>query len=189
MGVLNRTVLGLLGFLLLAAGAFVVCARFGVLPRPRAGEGLVAGTGLPPTWVWSVVAAAAVVVGLLALGWLAAQVPRGPRSRTWPVGSWSEHGRTHLTTATALAPLLEELRGFPGVRSAGGDLRGDPPGVLLVLSLVVERTCDPGEVRGMLVSRALPRLRGALELDDLPTAVEFRFATSTPGRGRRGRVV
>jgi hypothetical protein len=184
VGALNRTVLGLIGLLLLAAGALVVCAGFGVLPWPRADTGLVAGTGLPPTWVWSVVAAAAVVVGLLALGWLAAQVPRGPRSRAWPVGSWSEHGRTHLTTATALAPLLEELRAFPGVRSAGGELRGDPPGVLLVLALVVERTCDPGEIRGMLVSRALPRLRGALELEDLPTAVELRFTAPEPGRGR-----
>ncbi|SFW70882.1 hypothetical protein [Amycolatopsis australiensis] len=65
---LNRTLLGLLGVSLLAAGGFALATHFRRLAVADPAAPLVPGTAAPPTWVWYVTAAVAVVLGLLACG-------------------------------------------------------------------------------------------------------------------------
>lgn len=179
---LNRAVLAVTGLLLLAACAFGLATRFALLDVLAPDAPLVPGDAPPPTWVWWVTSAGGVVLGLLAFRWLVAQADRAPKTRTWRFDTNGDTGagRTELATGTAIAPLLAETETYPGVRAARGALAGtrDEPSLALVIS--TDRDGEPGAIRHALVTRGLPRLRQALDLDELPTTVEFRF-TDKPG--------
>ncbi|MEV8444081.1 alkaline shock response membrane anchor protein AmaP [Actinosynnema sp. NPDC051121] len=180
---LNRAVLALTGLLLLAAGGFALATRFALLDLLAPDAPLVPGDAPPPTWVWWAVAAGAVVLGLLAVRWLAAQADRTPKTRTWrsDTGGSSDTsgsatgGRTELAAGTAVAPLLAEIETYPGVHAAHGTLAGIRDEPRLALVVTTDQDGEPGAIRHALVTRGLPRLRQALDLDELPTAVEFRF--------------
>lgn len=177
---LNRTLLAILGLLLLAAGAIPAAIRFHWLPTLGADRPIVPGTALPPTWAWYATAAAGIVVALAGLRWLAAQLIRKPGNRTWRFET--DAGTTDLATTTAVAPFTEEVRGYPGVRTATASLTGprEAPQLLAVVS--VEQDGDPAEIRDRIRDEGVPRLRQALDLDDLPIQVELRFTTAAGSR-------
>ncbi|WP_290059068.1 alkaline shock response membrane anchor protein AmaP, partial [Amycolatopsis solani] len=121
---LNRTLLAAFGLLLIAAGAVPAAIRFHWLPALGADRPIVPGTELPPTWVLYVSAAAGIVVALAGLRWLAAQLVRKPAGRTWRFEADPDAGTTELATTAAVGPFTEELRGYPGVRTASASLTG-----------------------------------------------------------------
>lgn len=178
---LNRTLLAIAGLLLIAAGAIPAAIRFRWLPALGGDRPVVPGAALPPTWALYVAAAAGIVVALAGLRWLAAQLVRKPGSRTWRFDDGAA-GSTELATGTAVAPFTEEVRGYPGVRSATASLTGsrDHPELFAVLSL--EQDGDPAAIRDRIRDDGVPRLCQALDLDSLPTRVELRFTTSTGSR-------
>ncbi|WP_439657610.1 alkaline shock response membrane anchor protein AmaP [Lentzea sp. HUAS TT2] len=179
---LNRTLLGLFGTVLLAAGTFTVLTHFGRLTVLKPDSALVPATGTPPTWALYVTAAAAVVLGLLLLRWLLAQLSRKPKTRTWRFEADPGTGRTELAASTAIAPFIDEVRTYPGVAAAHATLAGthDTPAVALVVSAAQDG--DLTAIRHRLDTEGLPRLRQALDLDALPVTVEFRFSTKTGAR-------
>ncbi|MEU7788976.1 alkaline shock response membrane anchor protein AmaP [Amycolatopsis sp. NPDC049159] len=181
---LNRLLLGLFGLVLLAAGGFAVATHFGRLGVLDPASPLVPGTAGPPTWVLYVAAASALVLGLLVLRWLLAQLARRPRTQIWRFETDPEHGRTELTADAAVVPFAEELRAYPGVHGARATLAGPrtDPGLALVIS--VAQDGDPARIRERVETEGLPRLRQALDLDELPVAVEFRFSSATGPRAR-----
>ncbi|GAA2660506.1 MULTISPECIES: alkaline shock response membrane anchor protein AmaP [Actinosynnema] len=176
---LNRAVLAVTGLLLLAAGGFALATRFAVLDVLAPDAPLVPGDALPPPWVWNVIAVAGTALGLLAVRWLVAQVARAPRSSLWRFDT-DGSGRTELAASTALAPLLAEAGAYPGVREARGVLTGAGNAPRLELVISTDRDGEPGAIRRALATGGLPRLRRALDLDRLPTTVEFRL-TGNPG--------
>ncbi len=179
---LNRTLLALIGLVLLAAGGFAVATHFGTLPVLAPDSPLVPGTGTPPTWALYAAAAVAIVLGLLLLRWLLAQPARKPKSHTWRFESDPGAGRTELAASTAIQPFLAEVTTYPGVHAAHATLAGtrENPAVALVLS--AEQNGDVTAIRDRIEAEGLPRLRQALDLDALPTAVEFRFSAKTGAR-------
>ncbi|MFJ8963292.1 alkaline shock response membrane anchor protein AmaP [Lentzea sp. NPDC102401] len=174
---LNRTTLATIGVALLAVGGFTLATHFRVLHLVDPSAPVVPGVDPPPTGALYATAGAAVLVGLLALHWLLAQVVRGPRSPTWREDT--DLGHTELSASTAVAPLAEELRGYPGVHDARATLTGPRDAPELALIIVIGQNTDPAAVRHQLEDEGLPRLRQALELDTVPTDIEFRFATVT----------
>ncbi|WP_410574788.1 alkaline shock response membrane anchor protein AmaP [Amycolatopsis sp. cmx-4-61] len=181
---LNRTLLGLVGLVLLATGGFAVATHFGKLTVLDPGAPLVPGTATPPTWAWYVVAAVALVVGLLLLRWLAAQLTRKPKTHTWRFETDPGRGRTELAASAAVAPFLAEVEAYPGVHTAHATLAGTHDAPVLALVLNAEQDGDPTEIRNRLDAHGLPRLRQALDLDALPVTVEFRFTPRTGARIR-----
>ncbi|MGW4057608.1 alkaline shock response membrane anchor protein AmaP [Amycolatopsis sp. NPDC004747] len=181
---LNRTLLTLIGLLLLAAGGFAVATHFGKLRLLAADTPLVPGTARPPGWVWYVVAASAVIAGLLLLRWLAAQLARTPKTHTWRFGTEPDRGTTELAPGTAVEPFLAEVRTYPGVHAAHATLTGSRDAPALVLVLGAEQDGELSTIRNRLDTHGLPRLRQALDLDTLPVTIEFRFTTSTGPRIR-----
>lgn len=179
---LNRVLLAVFGLLLMAAGAVPAAIRFRRPPVLGDDRPLVPGTALPPTWVLYVIAAAGIVVALAGLRWLAAQVARKPRARVWRFESDPDAGGTELATTAAVVPFAEELRDYPGVHAATASLAGtrDDPALVVVVS--VEQDGDPTEIRDRIRTEGVPRLCQALDLDNLPTRIEFRFTTSTGAR-------
>ncbi len=172
---MNRFVLGLLGLVGLIAGGAALAVHLGYVPLVDRDTALVPGTASPPTWVFVVTAAVAVVIALLCLRWLVAQVPRREVA-TW---RWAEEaGTTRVTTSTAAAPFAEEVTGYPGVLKADAALTG--PRTVPRLHLVVRAggDADLRDIRRRIDEEGLPRLRQALETPDLHATVEFRMTAS-----------
>ncbi|GAA3001125.1 alkaline shock response membrane anchor protein AmaP [Actinokineospora diospyrosa] len=170
---LNRALLAATGLLLLACAGFALGTRFAVLDVLPPDGHLLPGDPAPPTWVWYATAACGVVLGLLALRWLVAQVIREPKAHQWRFDT--DTGRTGLAASTATAPLLAETETYPGVLAARGTLAGTRANPALALVITTEQDAEPGAIRHALAARGVPRLRRALDLEDLPTTVEFRF--------------
>ncbi|QKV80300.1 alkaline shock response membrane anchor protein AmaP [Amycolatopsis sp. Hca4] len=179
---LNRTLLVIAGLLLIAAGAIPAAIRFHWLPALGGNRPIVPGTALPPTWVLSATAAAGIVVALAGLRWLAAQLIRKPAGRTWQFEADPGAGRTELATTVAIGPFTEELRGYPGVRTATASLTGSREHPELFAVVSVEQDGDPAAIRDRIRETGVPRLCQALDLDDLPTHVELRFTTAAGTR-------
>ncbi|MFC3453750.1 alkaline shock response membrane anchor protein AmaP [Amycolatopsis speibonae] len=177
---LNRTLLVLTGLVLLAGGVFAVATHFGRIPLIEPGSALVPGTALPPGWAWYAVAGGAVVVGLLTLRWLIAQPARKPKSRTWRFEQ--DTGRTALAASTAVEPFVAEVAAYPGVHAAHATLGGPQDAPILAVVLSAEQDGDLAAIRERVTEEGLPRLRQALDLDELPTTIEFRFSTKTGPR-------
>ena len=171
---LNRTLLAVLGLVLVAAGGAVLAVAAGVLRPPW--PGLVPSTRPVLTWVPWAGAGGAAVLGLLCLRWLVAQAARRPRTGTWELAADPAHGSTRLAADTATAPLVAELTGYPGVRSAGAWLTGGPGDPALTLVVTVDPDVSLAVVRERIGADALPRFRQALELAELPVTVRFQLA-------------
>jgi hypothetical protein len=173
---LNRTVLTLLGLLLLLAGAFVLLV------------GSSAATALPvaadarllpvhsdvPTWLPWAGAAAAVVVGLAALAWLVAQAVRVPPGANWQFADDPRTGVTLLNTATAAAPLAEEISTYPGVRAVTARLAGAHQRPVLHIRITVDDRASISDLRHRIDEVAIPRLVGALDLPALDADLILR---------------
>ncbi len=179
---LNRTLLILTGLVLLAAGLFAVGTHFGRIPLLGPDSALVPGTEPPPAWAWYVVAGVAVVAGLLALRWLVAQPVRKPKSRTWRFDQ--DAGQTSFAASTAVEPFAAEVADYPGVHSAHATLGGTQDAPVLAVVLSAEQHGDLAAIRERVTTEGLPRLRQALDLDELPMTIEFRFSAKAGSRIR-----
>lgn len=179
---LNRTMLALAGVLLMTTGAFALGTHFGILRVLDSGAPLVPGTERPPTWVFYAAAAAAVLFGLLALRWLVAQATRRLKTSTWELHQRPEQGITRLDADVATRPLIDEIEVIPGVDWASGSLSGHRQDAVLYLVVGAERGADLAEIRQRIERDAVPRLRHVLDLDTLPSEVEFRLTNRTSAR-------
>lgn len=179
---LNRSLLAVLGVLLIAAGAFALLVHFGWWPVLDRNARLAPGTALPSTLVLSVVAAAAIIAGLLCLRWLAAQLLVKAKTQTLRFEHTIDSGRTELAASAAIAPFLAEVSAYPGVHAARGTLHGTRADARLTLVITADQDGDLGEIRSALHDNGLPRLRHALDLELLPVGVEFRVVTPSGQR-------
>jgi hypothetical protein len=178
---LNRTVLATLGLLLLLTGALVLLVGSGVAPTLTAHLPVRADVPLLPTgyaapaWLPWIGLAAAVVVGLAALWWLAAQTARTPATGTWQLADDLRSGTTELDTATAAAPLAEEISTYPGVRAATARLAGAHQHPHLHMRVTAEDNASLPHLRQRIDEGAVPRLIGALDLDALDADLVLRL--------------
>ncbi|MFD8493019.1 alkaline shock response membrane anchor protein AmaP [Amycolatopsis sp. NPDC059657] len=178
---LNRAVLALFGLVLIAGGGFAVATHFGKL-TVIAPDATVLPAGTPSTWVYYVAAAAAIVAGLLMVRWLAAQLVRKPKASAWVFDQ--DRGRTELAAATACAPFAAEVGGYPGVHDVSAALAGNQESASLALVVTVEQDGDLTAIRRRLDEEGFPRLRQALDLEELPVRLEFRFSAKAGARAR-----
>ncbi|HWO65447.1 MAG TPA: alkaline shock response membrane anchor protein AmaP [Umezawaea sp.] len=179
---LNRVLLGTLGVVLLAAGAFTVVAHFGLLTLVASDAPLVPELIDPPTWAFYVTAGVAIVLGLLCLRWILAQLVRAPKTHTWRFDQDAARGRTELAASTAIAPFVDEVTAYPGVHAVRATLAGrrETPALAMVVS--AEQDGDLADIRRRIDTVGLPRLRQALDLDTVPVTIEFRFSSTTGAR-------
>jgi hypothetical protein len=170
---LNRAVLGIIGALLLAAGAFELTAGYGMIRQVPGDQALSFLGDRPQHWVRYAALAAAVLLGLAALRWLAAQTARRPRTSLWRLTAGPGRGVTAMHADTAAAPLAADVESYEGVRSAAAWLAGPRHSPVLYLRVRTEYDTDLSALRRRIHEHAVPRLRGALELKDLPAAIHL----------------
>ena len=189
---LNRTLLTLIGLILLIVGAAVLAFGLGlltpllrpVLPALDPTAPLLPTTVAMPVWAPYVAIVVAVIIGFLCLRWLVAQTQRRPRTGTWNVAAATAAGRTRLAAATAADAIASDIQAYPGVRKATATLAGPRSAPALQLEVSTERDTSLAAIRDRITSHALPRLRHAMQLDSLPTQLLLRIdaADSTTPR-------
>jgi hypothetical protein len=182
---LNRSLLTVIGLLLVLGGAYVLARGLGLLGPDTVGRlGLPEQTSgaplLPPgvtlqPWVPYVVIVVAAVIGLLCLRWLVAQTGRRASSETWRMSTDRDRGTTRLDTSSAASAFADEIETYTGVGSASAVITGARAQPELHLTLAVEEHASVNELRDRIDTDALPRLRQALELDALPTEILVRL--------------
>ena len=127
------------------------------------------------SWVWPVVAAGSFVIAALALWWMAAQT-RTRAVHQIPIEPDRLHGTTTLRADAATAAMTDELKSYPSIRASDALLHGSATTPGLQLGVTAENRADPGLVRTGIETEALPHLRGALELDKIPTVLRLQFS-------------
>ena len=172
----NRTVLVLIGLVLLAAGVGGLLlsldliaggtGRWPVVPDP------VAEFATSTWWLPWAVAAAAVVVALLGLWWLLAQF-----RVDWPSHLDLTGDRPDGTTTLAAGALTDAVEydaaSIRGVASASASLRSQPTR-RLELTVDLAAFADVGEVRRRLEQQTAARARQVIDQPNLPIRIELR---------------
>lgn len=179
---LNRVLLALIGVVLMVGGAYLIAAYLGQWEWADRDAALVPGTAEPSPWVFVAVVAGAVIVALAALRWLAAQFVRLPSRMRWHIGTVGSFGETRLDSNVVAEAVVADLESYPDIRSAQAKLsgRGRAPQAHLVVT--AEPDADLTALRERISDDCLPRLRQALQVDEVPTTLELRLAD-------RGRTV
>jgi hypothetical protein len=170
----NRTVLGLLGLVLLAAGGLGLALSFGAFEnsgQPLLPQGM-RDYARHQAWFWWAVAAACLVIALLGLRWLLAQLATDRVGRI----DLTTDDRDGLTTlhGSALTDAVEaEVENLRGVVGASADLL-DRRGRRLAVTVDLAEYADIAEVRDLLEDRVVAHARQAVDDPGLPVDVEFR---------------
>jgi len=172
----NRTVLVLIGLVLVAAGVGGLLLS---LDLTGGGTGLwpvvpdlVAGFVIGTSWLPWAVAAAAVVVALLGLWWLLAQF-----RVDWPTQLDLTGDRPDGTTTLAAGALTDAVEddaaSIRGVTGASASLRSQPTR-RLDLTVDLAAFADLGEVRRRLEQQTATRTRQVIDQPNLPIWIELR---------------
>ncbi|WP_232235951.1 alkaline shock response membrane anchor protein AmaP [Nocardia sp. BMG51109] len=172
----NRTVLGLVGVLVLALGGLALAAHFGRVSWLNPSSPVLPHRNQPPAWqLWAIVVAAG-AVGLACLRWATAQLTRMPPAVRWRARTPDSADRTELDAATVAGPVEADLRGYDGVRSAAARLSGPGRNPQLHLVVIADPDTDLVALRDRIREHAVPRLCQALEVDTIPVTMEVRLA-------------
>jgi hypothetical protein len=174
----NRVGLTIVGLALIVAAAAALTRGLGRWPSllGRAADPVtnqrVRAFAADHLWLWLALAAAATLIALLALRWLAVQ------TRTEAIGAIrvepdSRHGGTTLPAGTLTAALRDDLDESLYLRRTQATLTGHPAHPRLALTVTLEPGADPAAAEER-VQEALGRLRQAMETGHLPTTVEIR---------------
>ena len=180
----NRTVLGLLGLLLLGGGGVGLTAGFGVFGDPPP---VLPGSARrfedQQPWFWWAVAGVCLLVALLALRWLLAQLHTGRVTRL-DLTRDDRDGRT-VVHAGALTDAVEaEAQSLRGVVGASARLVEDR-GRTLTVAVELADHADVAEVRRTLEDRVVAHAREAVDDPALPVDIELRPGRRSGSRGLR----
>lgn len=176
---LNGAVLTLLALGLLAAGVYGLARGYGAFGDARAAAPILsddvrAFVSRNAGWFWPLGAVASILVAWIGLRWLLAQLAL-PATGQLAVGSEGP-GRTELSASGATAALVRDIGDYPGVRSARARMVGDRPSPEVDITVDVHDDADVPAVRRRIEEHALPRLRGAVGLQELRARIHVRLA-------------
>jgi hypothetical protein len=170
---LNRVVLALLGLVFLAAGGLGLAAGAGAFgPDPNVLPQSVRDYADRNGWYWWAVAAGALIIALLALGWLLAQL-RTERAGRLDLTTDDRDGVTIVRSAALTDAVDDEAETLRGVSRASAHLR-DHRGKKLLLAVDLTDYADIGEVRRALESDVVAHARRAVDDPRLPVDIELR---------------
>jgi hypothetical protein len=115
--------------------------------------------------------------------WLLAQVGRRRAgSESWHLPTDPADGSTVLDADAAATAVAEEIEDHPGIRRTRAAITGSRSRPRLHLTVTTEVDTPVTELRERIAGEAPPRLRAALDIQDLPTEILVRLGETT---GRR----
>lgn len=194
---LNRTWLTIIGLVLLLAGVAGLLVALGQATPllQRVGLGWQAPEGsrrlfgaatagaFATTWVVVVTAAVGVVLGLLALAWLVAQVPRKHEARPFRLRD-DASGLTTVSASVLTDAVEAHALSLPGVNGAAAVLRGGRDRPDLTLRITVDDRADVPQVLERLHTEVAGALATSLDapLSRLGVQVEVSSARRSKGQ-------
>ena len=189
-GTLNRIWLAILGVLVLAAGITALLQAIGILqtfaPTPPLGAKIVTG-GLHPffaqPWLVILLLAIGVLVGVLALLWIIAQIPRKNLAGTYRLHHDGAQGRTSCDPSVLAAAVEGQINTLPDVVTSSALLRGTADEPDLTLKVTINDRADVRALLGHLETSTLPQLSTALEarLDQCRVQIDVSTRPQTTG--------
>jgi hypothetical protein len=180
---LNRSLLAVVGILLILAALLAAGLSTGQLPFAAPDAAIVPSASLP-SWAAWIVAVAGVIVGLLGLRWLIAQARRKPAGSPWSAeAAGPVEGTTTASSSVIADAFCDDLESHPAIAGATARLTAPGPRPALYVELAVDAAADAADARAHLEQHALPRLRQALGTESLP--VELLLRTGRAGKDER----
>lgn len=187
---INRIVLILLGSIFLGAGVVGLLVAAGVFGQSAAHTALVTA-GMRDyahdnaSWYWGAFAGGAFLVAALALIWLFAQ-SGSSRVSSLQLETDRSRGATRLQSSALTSALEDDVTTYHGVNDATARLLGTSREPLLRLDVALDQSADIGAIREQLETQAIPRVRQAASVLDLPVWLRLEIASTTAvQRGRQ----
>ncbi|MER6532250.1 alkaline shock response membrane anchor protein AmaP [Streptomyces sp. 900105755] len=194
---LNRTLLALVGLVLLGGGLLILFAGLDLYRQhdlaPPAGWPLTTPADVllgsadrarwssQGWWWWPAVIAALVVAALLALGWLLAQLSRR-RPGSLPVGGTPPQEGVELRDRALSEAIANEAGALPGVGHAAVLITGRPGRHRTRIKLTLTPEGTPGATLGALCEGPIGTARRSTGLTDMPTEVRLQVSRHGPHR-------
>jgi hypothetical protein len=184
----NRTVLTLLGLLLLATGVAGIITSVGGFGTAFSHRTLFDNRvsryiGDHGHWLWPLAAVLAAIIALLALRWLIALLFTGDRAGDLAVTTADRTtGRTTLRPGALSNALTTEIESYRGVDSAKARVIGDAYRPELVVAVTANASTDLAALRHRIETVALAHARHAMDQPDLPIQLDLDISHSTPRR-------
>ncbi|WP_181578462.1 alkaline shock response membrane anchor protein AmaP [Arthrobacter sp. AQ5-05] len=170
VGTLNRTWLGILGFLVLMTGSIVILQAGGMLQgimnTPPAGARVATAdlhAVFAQSWVQAALLTIGVIVGVLGLLWMIAQIPRPNKVAAYRFHTEESGGRTLCDPAVLARAVEEHINTIPGVVSSAAKLYGTARSPEVSLKATLNDRADIQAVLLGIQSTVLPTLGAALE--------------------------
>jgi len=182
-GRLNRTLLVLLGLVVLAVGALVVVASLGLLggqDTPVLPQQVLTYLIEQP-WVPYAVAAVGIIVALLAIRWLLAQLPHRASSGRFRLKDDSGRGVTSIDADTVADAVRHDLQNYAGVSSARAGIHGSRDRPTATLTLVVDPDTDIRALQTRVHEHAILRMSEALGAQSVTTRLLVSVSRSRQG--------
>ncbi len=173
----NRLVASVVGVVLVAAGAYGLARSVGALgdDAPVLGDDLRRLAADNAGWFWGIATFLALVVAWLGWRWLRLQLlSASPPLRQVQVAD-GEGGRTSLEARAVADAVARDLQAGPGVVGARVRVHGHQRTPALDLRADVAAGSAPDAVRRHVDEFIVPRVRAALERDDVPVTVRLRL--------------
>jgi hypothetical protein len=177
----NRIILALLGLGLLGAGGYGLARGWGAFGegaahKPLLTDGFRTFVHRNDRSFWTVALLAAILVAYVGYRWLRSQLPTTGRSEVIDFSaSESDHPGATLVRAQGVASAFAtDVSAYPGVAGAAARIGNGQP-VAVDLRVELEDGADVEPVRQRLAEHGLPRLRQALETDQVDTRMHVRL--------------
>lgn len=181
----QRTLIGLIGLLGLAAGVAALVIGSGLLGAARAARPMLDPVVLDtvrahPAFTRALAIAAGVVLLVLGLVWTARAVK--PERRPNLLLDPSPDGRLEVSASAIADALRADAETIDGVSRARARMVGTTATPALRLNLWLEDGTDVRDVYHDLHTRILARARDSLDVESLPTAIRIELDAATPAR-------
>lgn len=175
----NRSVLALIGLVLLLAGAAGTAAGTGLFGNSFKKTNVIdqdyRDWVASHDWFWLAVAAGSILIALLALRWLLAQASTDRLSHL-DLESDRSAGRTVLSGGAVTDAVAGEIEGYRGISGASAHLLGTRGTPTLLIHATLDGRGDPAELRRRIQTDAIAHARQSLDKPDLPVRLELRLA-------------
>jgi hypothetical protein len=179
---INRVLLIVLGLVFLGAGVAGLLVATGVFGQTAAHTSLVT-EGMRDyahdndSWYWGTWAGGAFLLAALALLWLLAQSGSSKVS-SLQLEIDRSRGSTRLQSTALTNALEDDVTAYHGVNDATARILGSAHEPLLRLDVSLDESADIGSIRERLETQAIPRVRQAASVLDLPVWLRLEIATT-----------
>jgi hypothetical protein len=186
----NRLVLIILGAIFLGAGVGGLLVAAGVFGQTAAHTSLVTDgmrdyAHANDSWYWGAWAGGAFLLAALGLWWLAAQ-SGSSRVSSLQLEIDRSRGATRLQTSALTDALEDDVATYSGVNDATARILGSAHEPLLRLDVALDESADIGSIRERLETQAIPRVRQAASVLDLPVWLRLEIASAAATRSTAG---